>query len=169
MFSFRPMLPTDRAALPDLVSLLQETVNNGASLGFLAPLGETEALAYWEAVLAKLGPDLAVWIAEEAGRVVGTFQMGRETRANGRHRAQMGKAMVRISSRGQGINAKLMALAEAHARHVGLKLLLLGSEVGTVAAGIVLRDGWTLLGRIPDYAVGPDGRMHALAYFFKQL
>ena len=40
------LTPTDQHWLPALTSLLQDTVEGGASLGFLAPLDATDAQAY---------------------------------------------------------------------------------------------------------------------------
>ena len=40
--------------LADFVTLLQETINGGAPLGFLAPLDITEAETYWQQLEPKV-------------------------------------------------------------------------------------------------------------------
>src|SRR5712691_8117281 len=66
------------AAQDDLVKLLQACVHGGASLGFLAPLPDSEAIEYWRA----LGPQIqsggrTVIVAREGaeGRIVGSGQV----------------------------------------------------------------------------------------------
>src|SRR6266566_4576193 len=44
--------PALAAAQDDLVNLLRSCVHGGASLGFLAPLAESDAIDYWGAVAA---------------------------------------------------------------------------------------------------------------------
>ena len=40
--------------LPELADVLRDAVQHGASLGFLAPLGMSEALGYWLEVRAAV-------------------------------------------------------------------------------------------------------------------
>ena len=77
-----------------LIHLLQDAVHGGASVGFLAPLPETEARSYWEEVLAGLGPGLRLWVAEADGQIVGTIQLRLVLKANGRHLAEVQKLCV---------------------------------------------------------------------------
>jgi hypothetical protein len=43
-----PLQPTDAAKwLPQLIVLLQDAVDSGASVGFLAPLADVDAYHYW--------------------------------------------------------------------------------------------------------------------------
>jgi acetyltransferase len=40
---------------PQLIGLLQDAVDSGASVGFLAPLSAGEAQRYWTKVFAQVG------------------------------------------------------------------------------------------------------------------
>jgi hypothetical protein len=46
---------TDVQFVPGLCRLLQDVVHGGSSVGFLSPLSEAEAAAYWHHVFAELG------------------------------------------------------------------------------------------------------------------
>jgi len=58
--------------LGELAELLAEVVEDGASLGFLPPLGRAEAHTYWEGVLE---PEVQLFIATLNDRVVGSVQV----------------------------------------------------------------------------------------------
>jgi hypothetical protein len=53
--------------------LLADTVDGGASVGFLAPLDRAAALAWWkERVAGVAAGQFAVWAARDGQRVAGT-------------------------------------------------------------------------------------------------
>lgn len=45
----------------DLTLLLEDSVNNGASIGFLAPIEKNEVVNYWREVKHKLDKVIAVY------------------------------------------------------------------------------------------------------------
>ena len=75
---------------PQLVELLQDSVLNGASVGFLLPLGFGEIEAYWDGVLRDLEHRI-VLLATEDGHLQGSVQLELAKKANGRHRAEVQK------------------------------------------------------------------------------
>lgn len=159
----------DRAA-EALATLLADTVDSGASVGFLAPLDPVEALAWAQGVLADLGPGLHLWLAEdEHGQPLGTVQLAPCLRANGRHRGEVQKLFVHRRARGQRIGSRLMQAVEDHARELGLRLLVLDTQAGSTAESVYRHLGWQHAGNVPGYALSPDGRPHATAYFYKPL
>jgi acetyltransferase len=110
-----------RAATRDLDMLLEDAVDSGASIGFLPPLGPTEAADYWAEVAAAVaGGSRVLLVARDAdGALVGSAQLGLETRPNGRHRAEVMKVMVHRKARRRGLGRDLMLAAEAEARSAG--------------------------------------------------
>jgi GNAT superfamily N-acetyltransferase len=88
-------------------------VQNGASVGFLWPLDRVAVAEYWRQVIASLGDDFFLWVAEADERVVGTVQLARCTKQNGRHRAEVQKLFVHSAWRSRGIASQLLAAAEA--------------------------------------------------------
>lgn len=169
MTTFRKLHPGDIALVPALVEVLRDVVAGGASVGFLAEDGARSLEEYWRGVFASLGPGLAVWIAEDAGRVVGTVQLAPSLRSNGRHRGDVQKLLVLSSAAGRGVATRLMKEVEGHAREVGLSLLVLDTHSGSDAEFLYRKLGWREAGSIPGYAAVPDGTLIATTYFYKNL
>lgn len=163
----RQITVLDASLLSPLSDLLIDAVHHGASVGFLAPLAQQSAAAYWEQVFASLGDGLLLWVAEVSGKVVGTVQLAPCLKENGRHRAEIQKLLVHSGHRGQGIASGLMAQAEAFARSRGITLLVLDTQARSVAESVYQHLGWQKVGEVPNYAASPDGRLHATAYYFK--
>jgi ribosomal protein S18 acetylase RimI-like enzyme len=166
-------LPPDVSAEErgELVSLLTECVHGGASMGFLAPLPRADADVYWTKVLDDVASRhrvILVW--REHGAIVGSAQLALETRANGRHRAEVQKVMVRPSHRRRGIAAALMAELEATARSRDVRLLFLDTSEGYGGARALYEAlGYVYVGGIPDYALDPDGTPAKNAIYYKML
>ena len=160
-----------RALRGPLAALLRAVVNGGAAVGFLPPLDEAAALAYWDGVAAELdGTGRVLLVAEiGAGDVVGTAQLLPAASANSRHRAEIAKVMVHAALRGQGIGAALMRAVEARARSAGWTTLVLDTRAGEPSERLYRRLGYTAAGVIPDYARSADGSLHATVYYYKRL
>jgi acetyltransferase len=152
-----------------LVDLLIDSVDGGASVGFMAPLSRERAGAYWREVAASLGPGRLLWVAEEAGRVVGAVQLAPCLRENSLHRADLQKLFVHSSARGQGLASRLLREVEHHARGQGLTLLVLDTLAGTKAEAVYLHHGWHRVGAIPGYALDPFGALCPTVVFYKTL
>ena len=160
---------SDTPWLPALTALLQETVDGGASIGFLAPLAADEAHAYWQGILENLDDLLQCWIVEDDGQLLGTVQLSRCGKANGRHRAEVQKLMVATAARGRGIARRLMDGVEADAAPTGITLLVLDTLKGSAAETVYQRLGWTRAGQIPDFALHPYGGLAPTVLFWKRL
>ena len=153
-----------------LAELLTDSVDGGASVGFLPPLDAPAAERYWmgvaEAIEVADRKLFAVW-AE--GMLAGVVQLQRSTTPNGLHRGEVMKLMVHRRFRGRGLAARLMAAAEEEARRQGLSLLVLDTRHGDVAEGLYRKLGWQEAGVVPRYARGADGALHATVFFYKEL
>ncbi|MFF1905538.1 GNAT family N-acetyltransferase [Kitasatospora sp. NPDC058218] len=159
-------------AVEQLAGLLVDTVEAGASLGFLAPLDPADATAWWQA----LAPDVAagrllLWAAraDADGRIAGTVQLRPAVTANGRHRGEVAKLMVGRADRGQRLAGRLLAALEAAGAEQGLRLLVLDTETGSPAERMYEAAGWTRVGTVPDYATDPAGVPRPTTLFFKTL
>lgn len=153
-------------------SLLVDAVIHGASIGFTLPLGEDEAEAYWSGVAHQIDGGGKVLLAAfgSDGTLLGGGQLALESRANGRHRAEVQKLMVFHAARGRGIGAAIMRTLETEAQRAGRTLLFLDTSIG--ASGAVRfyeKLGYTLAGSIPDYARDPDGALAPNAIFYKRI
>ncbi|MCZ0211152.1 GNAT family N-acetyltransferase [Streptomyces sp. UMAF16] len=160
-----------RARADGLAALLTDTVASGASVGFLAPLGHAEAVAWWrERADAVAVGGLAVWAALDAmDRVTGTVGLDFPGRPNSRHRAELVKLMVHRSARGQGLGRRLLTTAERAAAADGRTLLHLDTETGSPAERLYRSAGWTVAGTLPDYAANPAGELRPTTLYYKRL
>lgn len=158
------------ATVEQLADLLVDTVDGGASIGFLAPLDRAAAVAWWKArVVAAATGQLAVWTARDGDRLVGTVTLAYPDKPNSRHRAELVKLMVHRDARGQGLGRALLAVAERAATEAGVTLLHLDTETGSPAERLYRSAGWTMAGVIPDYAANPSGVLRPTTLYYKHV
>jgi GNAT superfamily N-acetyltransferase len=162
--------PVAEAALEPLASVLVDCVDGGASVSFMSPFTQREALAFFRKVANSVASgDTILLAAKLAGKIVGTVQLGLDTPPNQPHRADIKKLLVHRSARGHGIGAALMAQVEEEARRRGRWLLVLDTVPGQNGHRLYLREGWTQTGIVPEYALFPDGRQCDTAIMWKRL
>lgn len=166
MLSIREADHLDEAEIERLAEVLTGVVEAGASVGFLPPLSQDEARAYWQGVIA---PDVRLLIAKNETGIVGTAQLALAMRANGRHRAEVSKVLVHPRAQRQGIGRALMEALEPVARREGRTLLFLDTREGDHSNRLYRSLGYLEAGRIPDYARSADGSLHATVFYYKHL
>jgi ribosomal protein S18 acetylase RimI-like enzyme len=149
-----------------LTELLIRVVEDGASVGFLAPLSYDEASAYWEDVL---GPGVTLWVAVQNGQMIGTVQLQCAMKANGRHRAEVAKLMVDPASRRGGIGRALMLHLEPKAKQEGRTLLVLDTREGDPSNKLYQSLGYIQAGVIPDYALSSNGQLDGTVLYYKRI
>jgi ribosomal protein S18 acetylase RimI-like enzyme len=161
---------TINAALPKLTNLLQNAVASGASIGFLLPLSQDEALGYWQEVAKAIeGPNRILLVAQSGHEIAGTVQLDLASRANGNHRAEIIKLMVHTSFRGQGIAQRLMRAIEQEAKRLNRTTLILDTREGDPSEKLYTKLGYQRAGTIPEYARSTDGNLHATVFMYKLL
>ncbi len=159
-----------RAVADELADLLIDTVEDGASIGFLAPLARTAAVDWWrERADAVAAGHLALWVALRDGRVVGTVSLAFPGKPNSRHRAELVKLMVHREARDEGLGRRLLTVAEDAAVATGITLLHLDTETDSPAERLYRSTGWTRAGMIPDYAASPDGVLRPTTLYYKRV
>jgi ribosomal protein S18 acetylase RimI-like enzyme len=156
---------------PALVVLLQNVVDDGASIGFLPPLSTHEATRYWQSVAAAMREKRRVlWITRgSGGAVTGSVQLDLEPRPNGSHRAEVMKLMVLTSARRGGLGRALMRAAEEGARRLGRTTLFLDTRRGDPSERLYESLGWVFAGSIPEYARSANGALDANAIYYRLL
>lgn len=155
--------------LEDLSAIMVACVNEGASIGYLTPFGVEEAKAFWTFVRGTLGSGARrMLIAETGARISGTVQVGLDMPPNGRHRADVMKLMVDPAARKQGLGKALMLAAEDIARQERRTLLVLDTA-GDEAERLYKALGWTVTGKVPDYARSTTGLLEATTIMWKML
>jgi GNAT superfamily N-acetyltransferase len=151
-----------------LVALLQATVGGGAPLGFLHPLSEADARAYWDEVAESVDHgERIVLIALDEGRVAGSAQLEFASKQNALHRAEVQKLTVLPDCRNRGLGRMLMDAIEAEARRAGRTLLILDTREGGDAERFYEKLGWVRSGRIPGYFYDETGTFQTTVLFRK--
>ena len=155
----------------ELCHLLQACVDDGASIGFMAPLSREEALSYWHGVEAELAQGTKFLLNYyEGDTLAGSAQLSYSHKANAIHRGEIQKLLVAPAFRGKGIARALMNALEKEALARAKTLLILDTRKGDVAPILYENMGYTLFGEVPDYALHPyTGAREACVFFYKFL
>jgi len=152
-----------------LSAILIDVVEGGDSIGFMAPLSPEKAGGFWINIAdAVAAGERILLVAELDQQPVGTVQVVLNLPENQPHRADISKMLVHRKARKQGIGAALLQAAEAAARKAGRTLLVLDTASDD-AERLYRRYQWTPVGKIPGYALFPDGRPCATLVFYKTI
>lgn len=153
-----------------LRALLLDAVAHGASVGFVSPLGDAAADAYWREVQEAVAAGSRILLVGWRDHVmVGTVQLDLCMKPNGSNRAEVQKLLVHSGARRTGAATALMAAAEMQALALRRGLLFLDTEAGSGAESLYQRLGYTRVGELPEYCATPDGAWRATAIYYKTL
>jgi acetyltransferase len=159
-----------RAERDRLIALLADTVNHGASVGFLRPLDAALACDYWNEVCAAVERGTRILlVARSGGEIVGSVQLDLATRQNGVHRAEVQKLIVLSRCRRQGIASALMQAIEGEAHRALRSLLVLDTEARSGAEPFYESLQWQRVGSIPDFALNTDGVPTPNTIYYKMI
>jgi acetyltransferase len=156
--------------LPQLFALLKDSVDTGASIGFILPLSQEEGMAYWNKRIAVLEAGESIMlIVEMGGQIVGTGQLAIESRANGRHRAEVQKVLTHSEFRRRGIGKAIMLGLEKAAIERNLRLLFLDTRRGDPSELLYQNIGYEKAGIIPEYVINENGSFEDTVIYYKLL
>lgn len=154
----------------DLVALLQDAVDSGASVGFLPALSRKTALDYWLTVFADVEAGRRLLLGALDGmQLVGSVQLALATKPNALHRAEVQRLLVHRSVRRHGIGERLMRELERLARERSRTLLVLDTRQGDPSELLYQKLGYTRAGVIPGYALSANGELDATAFYYRRL
>lgn len=160
---------SDEISFP-LVQLLADVIRDGGSMGFLANATDTELMEFWASELSRVHSGVNVLVcAMDADTCIAAGILTCETKATGRHRAEVRKLMVHPEYRRQGVASQILTRMEEAACERGVRLLTLRTEAGSAASVLYSLSGWTLIGTVPNYAAGSDGSLHPVSFYYKEL
>ena len=169
LYSVRRLTGVSDAELQGLARVLIDSVDGGASVGFMHPVSWEKALAFWREIAGDVERGArALLVAEDQSGILGTVQIVLDQPENQPHRGDISKMLVHRRARRRGIGAALMHAAEAVARDCGKSLLVLDTASGD-AERLYARLGWILVGLIPDYALWPAGGFCDTTVFYRKL
>ena len=168
-FTIRHLTSVSEAQIRGLADLLIDSVEGGASVSFMSPLGIDKASDFWRRVAgATVRGERAVLVAEDAGGILGTVQLILDLPENQPHRADLSKMLVHRRARRRGVGAALLHAAEELAQELGKSVLVLDTASAD-AERLYARLGWVRVGVVPDYALLPGGGFCDTTFFYRRL
>jgi len=156
--------------LDELVELLCDCVDSGASIGFLPPMSELEAQTYWLSVQDSIDAHTSLMIiVKNEGKVVGSVQISLSAKSNALHRCEVEKLMVLSSAQRQGIATMLMQGVEKVAAAWQRTLIVLDTHTDSNAFNLYKQLGYIEVGTIPEYAKSASGELTPTSIFYKTI
>ncbi len=170
-FEIVRLSPTEaEARSPELAEILMDAVYGGASVSFMLPFTEPEAIGFWQKIFPRIASDdILLLVALLDGQAVGTVQLHLATPPNQNHRADVAKLLVHRRAHRRGMARALMLRLEQEAMQRGRSLLTLDTMTDSAAEQLYLSLGFTRFGMIPNYACWPDGSLGDTSFFYKIL
>ena len=154
----RPARADDRAAI---WSIIGPTIRAGETYALPREMSEADALAYW------LGSDRETFVAEDGGRVVGTYYIRANQAGGGAHVCNCGY-MTAAGATGGGVARAMCLHSLDHARDRGFRAMQFNFVVSTNERAVRLWQslGYAIVGRLPGAFVHPTlGCVDALVLF----
>jgi len=162
--------PPSLALFAELVELVQDAVQGGASVGWTHVPATRDARNYWTEVLEAVGRgERLLFVATDDHVCAGAIQLALVQKENGRHRAEVQKLFVHSQYRRRGIGRALLGALEQAAINRGRTLLVLDTIVGSDAERLYRREGYQFCGTVPDYARSTGGLLEPTAIFYRRL
>lgn len=153
--------PATAADQGPIWSILEPIVRAGETFALPLDMSRAEALAWWH------GPGNEVFVAEDAGVVLGTYFIHPNQQGPGNHVANCGYAVLPQST-GRGVARAMCAHSLEHARSRGYRAMQFNMVISTNAPAVHL---WTSMGfetlcRLPGAFHHPtQGFVDALVMF----
>jgi len=138
----RPAQPSDDTAIWDIIG---PTIRAGETYALPRDMSRADALSYWKA------PGHEVFVAEQGGKVLGTYYMRANQQGGGSHVANCGY-MTAPTASGQGVARAMCDHSLAHARARGFRAMQFNFVVSSNARAVALwqRFGFEIVGRLPE-------------------
>ncbi len=146
---------------PAIWAIIEPIIRAGETYALPRDMTQTEAIAYW------MGPDRENFIAEEDGRLFGTYYLRANQLGGGGHVANCGY-MTAPEATGRGIARMMCAHSLERARDRGFRAMQFNFVVSTNERAVRLwqRLGFEIVGTLPRAFAHPKlGDVDALVMF----
>jgi ribosomal protein S18 acetylase RimI-like enzyme len=154
----RPAKPEDHDAI---WHLLEPVIRAGETYALPRDMTRDDAIAYWT------GPDRETFVAEEEGRLVGTYYLRANQQGGGSHVANCGYVTAENAT-GKGIARGMCEHAMSHARARGFTAMQFNFVIASNERAVRLWEslGFETVGRLPRAFLHPRfGPVDALVMF----
>ena len=153
--------PAGAADADGIWEVLEPVLRAGEAYALPRDMARAEALVYWQL------PSHSVFVAEDEGKVVGTYFLCPNQQGGGAHVANCGYAS-HAEYRGRGIARAMCAHSLDEARARSFRAMQFNFVVSTNEAAVRLwqRMGFAIVGRLPKAFRHPSlGYVDALVFF----
>jgi L-amino acid N-acyltransferase YncA len=154
----RPATSDDHAAI---WRILEPVIRAGETYTLPRDMTEADAIAYW------CGPDRETFVAEDGGRLIGTYYLRANQQGGGRHVANCGYVTA-SGSTGKGVARQMCEHSLGEARRRGFKAMQFNFVVSTNERAVRLWQSldFEIVGRLPRAFEHPRlGFVDALVMF----
>jgi len=154
----RPALMTDA---PAIWRIIGPVIRAGETYALDPAMSEADALAYW------LGKDRETFVAEEDGRIIGTYFIHPNQAGGGKHICNCGY-ITDAAATGRGVARRMCQHSLDHARQRGYRGMQFNFVISsnTRAVGLWESCGFETVGRLPPAFLHPTlGYVDALVMF----
>jgi GNAT superfamily N-acetyltransferase len=154
----RPANASDHDAL---WHILEPVIRAGETYTLPRDMSQDAALAYWT------GPAHEVFVAEDAGEILGTYFLQANQRGGGAHVANCGY-LTAPTATGRGVARAMCSHSLEWARQRGFRAMQFNFVVSTNARAVRLWEslGFAVLGRLPEAFLHPaEGYVDALVMY----
>jgi ribosomal protein S18 acetylase RimI-like enzyme len=139
--AIRPATPADDDAI---WRILEPTFRAGETYPVVRDIGRADALAYWRAA------SHAVFVAADAGQIVGTYYLRANNKGGGAHVANCGY-VVAADAMGRGVARAMCEHSLGQARKRGFRAMQFNFVIASNERAVRLWQacGFTIAGRLP--------------------
>ena len=156
--TIRPATPADDDAI---WRILEPTFRAGETYPIPRDVSRADALAYWR------NAGHAVFVAEQGGKIVGTYYLRANNKGGGAHVANCGY-MVATDAMGRGVARAMCAHSLDEARARGFAAMQFNFVISSNTRAVMLwqRCGFEICGMLPGAFAHPEhGMVDALVMF----
>lgn len=156
----RPATQEDTSAILDIVAAI---LRAGDTYAIDSNMTDDEIIGYW------MGKDKVTLVAEEDGKVVGTYYIRQNQGGGGSHVCNCGY-MTSPAATGRGIARRMCEDSLVRAKEMGYRAMQFNFVIASNAAAVHLwpKLGFEVVGRLPDAFIHPTlGETDALVMYRK--
>ena len=148
MVTIRPARSDDHDAI---WAILEPVIRAGDTYPLPRDLGREDALSYW------LADEHEIFLAEDAGVVLGTYYLRANQRGGGSHVANCGY-MTAPTARGRGVARAMCAHSLERARSRGFRAMQFNFVVSSNERAVKLwqKNGFQIVGTLPGVFLHPE-------------
>ncbi len=146
--------PARESDAPSIWRIIGPTIRAGETYALDPDMSEADALAYW------LGDDRETFVAEEDGRIIGTYYIRPNQAGGGRHICNCGY-MTSAAATGRGVARAMCSHSLEHARERGFRGMQFNFVVASNTRAVALWQsmGFAIVGRLPAGLPPPEARL----------